>query len=200
MGPAWIIEGEHPERYEQLLKRVAEAVGPADFVDWLLVKDVVALTWEIQRSRRHRETVIRMGAWMRLSKSSSKSCQGRNDPSVSVRPENSLQMAEWRLTGSHPWATIIGEASQIFPLGRRDRAIISSRAHRSRRCRSDGRGDRASRLSEHAERLTECDAIICAGSLTGGAGSIAPRGDEEFAGQPTMAMRRTLALLAPIHA
>ena len=114
--------------------------------------------------------------------------------------ENSLQMAEWRLTGSHPWATIIGEASQIFPLGRRDRAIISSRAHRSRRCRSDGRGDRASRLSEHAERLTECDAIICAGSLTGGAGSIAPRGDEEFAGQPTMAMRRTLALLAPIHA
>jgi hypothetical protein len=109
-------------------------------------------------------------------------------------------MAEWRLTGSHPWATIIGEANQIFPLGRRDRAIISSRAHRSRRCRSDGRGDRASRLSEHAERLTECDAIICAGSLTGGAGSIAPRGDEEFAGQPTMAMRRTLALLAPIHA
>ena len=61
LGPAWIIEGEDPERYEQLLARVAEAIGPIDFIDWLLVKDVVAHTWEIQRSRRHRETVIRMG-------------------------------------------------------------------------------------------------------------------------------------------
>jgi hypothetical protein len=61
LGPAWIIEGEDLERYEQLLARVADAVGPADFIDWLLVKDVVAHTWEIQRSRQHRETVIRMG-------------------------------------------------------------------------------------------------------------------------------------------
>jgi hypothetical protein len=60
-GPPWIIEGEDPERYEQLLARVAEAIGPTDFIDWLLVKDVVAHSWEIQRSRRHRETVIRMG-------------------------------------------------------------------------------------------------------------------------------------------
>jgi hypothetical protein len=41
--------------------RVAEAAGPTDFIDWLLIKDIVALTWEIQRSRRHRETVIRIG-------------------------------------------------------------------------------------------------------------------------------------------
>jgi hypothetical protein len=61
LGPAWILEGEDPKRYEGLLLRVAEAVGPIDFIDWLLVKDVVALTWEIQRSRRHRETLIRMG-------------------------------------------------------------------------------------------------------------------------------------------
>jgi hypothetical protein len=61
LGPAWIIEGEDPGRYEQLLVQVAKAVGPIDFIDWLLVKDVVAHTWEIQRSRRHRETVVRMG-------------------------------------------------------------------------------------------------------------------------------------------
>jgi hypothetical protein len=61
LGPAWIIEGDDPERYEDLLARVADAVGPTDFIDWLLVKDVVAYTWEIQRSRQHRETVIRMG-------------------------------------------------------------------------------------------------------------------------------------------
>jgi hypothetical protein len=61
LGPVWIIEGEDPERYEQLLVRVADAVRPIDFIDWLLVKDIVALTWEIQRSRRRRETAIRMG-------------------------------------------------------------------------------------------------------------------------------------------
>ena len=61
LGPAWTIEGEDPKRYDQLLVRVAEAVGPIDFIDWLLVKDVVALTWEIQWSRIHHETVIRMG-------------------------------------------------------------------------------------------------------------------------------------------
>jgi hypothetical protein len=44
-----------------LLVRVGEAARPRDIIDWLLLKDVVALTWEIQRSRRHRETVIRMG-------------------------------------------------------------------------------------------------------------------------------------------
>ena len=48
-------------RYEQLLAEVADAIGPADFIDWLLVKDFVAHTWEIQRSRQHRETVIWMG-------------------------------------------------------------------------------------------------------------------------------------------
>ena len=61
LGPAWTIEGEDPERYEQLLVRVAEAVGPIDFIDWLLVKDVVALTRDIQRSRRQSETVIQLG-------------------------------------------------------------------------------------------------------------------------------------------
>jgi hypothetical protein len=37
------------------------AVGPIDIVGWLLLKDVVALTWEIQRSRRRRDSVIRIG-------------------------------------------------------------------------------------------------------------------------------------------
>ena len=61
MGPAWIIEGEHPGRYEQLLARVAEEIDPRDIIDWILLNDLVALTWEIQRSRRHRKTVIKMG-------------------------------------------------------------------------------------------------------------------------------------------
>jgi len=56
-----LIEGEDPTLYEELLARVGAAVEPIDIIDWLLLKDVVALTWEIQRSRRHRETVVRLG-------------------------------------------------------------------------------------------------------------------------------------------
>ena len=41
--------------------QVGAAVRPTDIVDWLLLKDVVVLTWEIQRSRRHRDSVIRTG-------------------------------------------------------------------------------------------------------------------------------------------
>jgi hypothetical protein len=78
LGTAWIIEGEDPERYEQLLARVAEAIGPIDFIDWLLVKDVVAHTWEIQRSRRHRETVIRMGRLKALQEILDQAMPGQN--------------------------------------------------------------------------------------------------------------------------
>ena len=61
LGPSWLIEGENPKLYEELLGRVGAAVQPTDIIDWLLLKGVVALTWEIQRSRRQRETVVRMG-------------------------------------------------------------------------------------------------------------------------------------------
>ena len=46
LGPSWIIKGEDPERYEELLAAVGAAVQPKDLIDWLLVKDIVALTWE----------------------------------------------------------------------------------------------------------------------------------------------------------
>ena len=61
LGPSWLIEGEDPKLYEELLGRVGAAVEPTDIIDWLLLKDVVAITWEIQRSRRQRETIVRMG-------------------------------------------------------------------------------------------------------------------------------------------
>jgi hypothetical protein len=61
LGPSWLIEGEGPKLYEELLGRVGAAVQPTDIIDWLLLKDVVAITWEIQRSRRQRETIVRMG-------------------------------------------------------------------------------------------------------------------------------------------
>jgi hypothetical protein len=59
LGPSWLIEGEDPKLYEELLAKVGAAVQPMDIIDWLLVKDVVALTWDIHRSRRHRESLMR---------------------------------------------------------------------------------------------------------------------------------------------
>jgi hypothetical protein len=59
LGPSWIIDGEDPNLYEELLGRVGAAVEPQDIIDWLLVKDVVALTWQIHRSRRLRDGLVR---------------------------------------------------------------------------------------------------------------------------------------------
>ena len=39
--------------------RVGAAAQPIDVVDWLLVKDIVDLTWEIQRARLQRERLVR---------------------------------------------------------------------------------------------------------------------------------------------
>jgi hypothetical protein len=59
LGPGWIVEGEDSDRYEELLAQVGSAVQPRDIIDWLLVKDIVALSWEIQRTRRIRDTLLR---------------------------------------------------------------------------------------------------------------------------------------------
>ena len=59
LGPSWIIEGEDPERYEKVLADVGAAARPIDFVDWLLVKDIVDLTSEIQRIHLQRERFMR---------------------------------------------------------------------------------------------------------------------------------------------
>jgi hypothetical protein len=103
LGPAWIIEGEHPERYEQLFVRVAEAVGPTDFVEWLLIKDIVALMWEIQQSRRHRETVIRMGRLDALQQILKQVMPEAERPfSFGEVPAEVRELAtksEWQLTG-----------------------------------------------------------------------------------------------------
>ena len=48
LGPSWLVEGEDPKLYEDLLARVGAAVNPLDIIDWLLVKDVVALLMDPQ--------------------------------------------------------------------------------------------------------------------------------------------------------
>jgi hypothetical protein len=59
LGPSCIVVGEDPQLYEVLLARVGAAVGAKDIIDWLQIKDMVAWTWDIQRSRRIRDKFIR---------------------------------------------------------------------------------------------------------------------------------------------
>jgi hypothetical protein len=59
LGPSWLIEGEDSGRYEKVLAEVGAAARPIDFIDWVLVKDIVDLTWEIQRARLQRERLMR---------------------------------------------------------------------------------------------------------------------------------------------
>ena len=54
LGPSWIIEG----RYEKVLAEVGAAAQPIDFIDWPLVKDIVDLTAEIQRTHLQRERLL----------------------------------------------------------------------------------------------------------------------------------------------
>lgn len=52
LGPAPITHLEDGDAYERVLSKMAEAVAPTDFVEWILLKDIVDLVWEAARARR----------------------------------------------------------------------------------------------------------------------------------------------------
>ncbi len=60
-GKRPLIFGEDPELYDALLSRAAVAVNPTDIIEWLYLKDVVDITWEIQRLRRFQAAMINNG-------------------------------------------------------------------------------------------------------------------------------------------
>jgi hypothetical protein len=47
-----VLENEDPEAYEEIVARISAAVKPADFLEEIWVRDVVALVWEAFRLRR----------------------------------------------------------------------------------------------------------------------------------------------------
>lgn len=64
-----LIQGERAEDYDELLARVASAVGPTDVIEAVWVRDIVDLIWEGQRLRRLKASLLmlaRRQAVMRL--------------------------------------------------------------------------------------------------------------------------------------
>jgi hypothetical protein len=51
-GPPPLLEGENPAEYQDLFGRISAVIKPKDMLDEIWVRDVVDLTWEIQRTRR----------------------------------------------------------------------------------------------------------------------------------------------------
>jgi hypothetical protein len=51
-GPPPLIEGEDAAAYDELYARVSSAVRPTDFIEELLLHDVVDISWSIYRLRR----------------------------------------------------------------------------------------------------------------------------------------------------
>jgi hypothetical protein len=68
LGPSWTVDGEKNRHYEDLISRVGAAVGAVDIIDWLMVKDLVNITWDIQRFRRVQASTIKIGRRQAMEK------------------------------------------------------------------------------------------------------------------------------------
>jgi hypothetical protein len=53
-----LLSTEDPRLYWEMLDRFAESVAPRNTIEWLWVKDIVDLSWEIARLRRYRALLI----------------------------------------------------------------------------------------------------------------------------------------------
>src|SRR5262249_8258501 len=61
-GPPPLLDGEDPAAYDDLLARVSGAVKPADIIEEIWVRDVVDLTWEVQRLRQLKAKLLNVNA------------------------------------------------------------------------------------------------------------------------------------------
>jgi hypothetical protein len=57
-GAPALLSSEDSEIYRKYLLMVAQAVRPADIIEWLWLKDIVDYTWEVRRLRRIKSQLI----------------------------------------------------------------------------------------------------------------------------------------------
>jgi hypothetical protein len=58
LGEPPLLATEDPNQYDALLTELAREVRPSDFIEWLWVKDIADLTWDIIRYRRIKASYI----------------------------------------------------------------------------------------------------------------------------------------------
>jgi hypothetical protein len=57
-GDPPLLISEDPDVYWEMFRLFAESVAPRNIIEWLWVKDIVDLSWEIARLRRYRALLI----------------------------------------------------------------------------------------------------------------------------------------------
>ena len=55
-----LVGRERPEEYDAFFSAIARAEIPSDAIDWILLKDLVDLAWEIRRERRLKTEIIKI--------------------------------------------------------------------------------------------------------------------------------------------
>jgi hypothetical protein len=55
-----LVGRERPEEYDAFFSAIAMAEMPSDAIDWILLKDLVDLAWEIRRERRIKTEIIKI--------------------------------------------------------------------------------------------------------------------------------------------
>ena len=58
LGEPPLLATEDPNQYDALLTELAREVRPSDFIEWLWVKDIADLTWDIFRYRRIKASYV----------------------------------------------------------------------------------------------------------------------------------------------
>jgi len=58
LGPLPIVEGEQAARYHGLLASLVADVNPVDMLEWIWIRDIVDLQWEVLRYRRAKAETI----------------------------------------------------------------------------------------------------------------------------------------------
>lgn len=66
LGESPLILGEDENEYWNLCAQFASAIQPKDFVEWVWVRDILDLTWEIRRLRRLKAAYLREQCWIRF--------------------------------------------------------------------------------------------------------------------------------------
>jgi hypothetical protein len=59
-GEPPLLRNEDPETYEKLARQISQSVGPVDAIEWLWIKDILDLSWEIRRLRRFKTMLIEL--------------------------------------------------------------------------------------------------------------------------------------------
>ena len=60
LGNPPLVGRERPEEYDAAFSAIASAEKPSDAIDWMLLKDLVDLAWEIRRERRIKTDIIKL--------------------------------------------------------------------------------------------------------------------------------------------